>query len=1507
MPGEKYIPQRIEMDAHDTFVPANAARYIKNLIHSMDDTSLANAANGGQAGVFKPLESNAVYVDDFVLPEGTVQGCGKYSFKNTKEAFIFTYSSLGNHGIFRINGSTATIDTVIVDPTLNFQLNPEFFINGDGGAWLEVVNITDPVTGVPKRRTFLFFTDIFNDQGFICVEDAIATKGFDPVAFPFFSGNYDRNALIRMACPTPNDCISISEIPLTQTSAQLSNNLLYNTKQFRLRYIDVWGRPTEYGIISDMYIPGGGGCIQESTNLPRCLALMFKAPPPHVNQVEIVYRNCNDTQWYLSDTLDLYVGSPLGQWWTRQRNPDVVFDSNKGTITYTFCAQEGCDPVDPTLTSRLFNPLPRNSNSVAKIGKYMGVGGNRRGFLPFSQDVKNKFSATVTPPGQTANAARKIEIYLEIYNPFLNQNQPIYQSILAGNNKVYGFGGFGSRFQSGAFGNYKQYFINPNQTGLVGVLAGTGSYVFSEQYVMDSTGTFKKVTDFVNVHNTDPTSTSLNPVRYFQKFTFTNLNPQTYVFRITSPQSDPLVDPSYEKTSTFIRGSFSCNFVNPTAPLRQVDHSKIVSDAKELVINVCDGDYNTLTSNSILVLYDLCGSSVRAGYVKNTNSNTEDQIGIELLKIGFTNPAQIFSKYTDHNGYFFAASQASGHGSQYSISGYCSCKLVNFTGNIDMGSDDSLQENDWFLNNNVNCSDYTDVDCNFILVNGKVVICGTNVGVPGVGIVLARGGVAFTDNNGEFSLISHDDVLVPGPRQDNLYFITSSCAFTDCDGGCIMAALVIIPKCSTCGSREVSVPLVSVKYTSLKGLLSGGTYPWGVVGWDWADRPGFVQPLGNLIIPSVYESQVFGPSQVGVEIDPSIVLPAVVKSISFWIGQEATIQEYIDWIVDSVVFVDNTGQENTAAPTQIKIFYASLIEYNKQNNFNTTVNWQFLAAPVGTTTQTPVTTDRVQFLMNGDGTFFSKNIVSLVKYDQAGQYFLINYTPDLASLQANARVRLFRPKQCVFSETSTAAAPYFELCSTIQVANGKPASFSAILNAFDTYYIYRGIIPVPTAQPGTSPLEYLDEPRLQGIPFEHNSPSDFWGQGCANLGRVNSNNEQETEIYDIDKIALSDALSDTGQLNFLCFFEDNRVVDFSDAQINGITAIIPETSTVLIVGQSDHFIVGFNDNLLRINNDGTAQAGSVANAFGLPQRKAGQNWGCQLFDKNTIYKKEGLVHWLDTTKAVLVQHNYGRAINLAKEDPKNGVPGGIDGWLRVKIKEIQQFNQKGFAIRYWHGVVNPQACDYILTDYTVGADPVNNSREVDVTLNETMVIGIFTKMVKMAAGFVPEMYTEIEGEIGSQQLFALWKGVPWSFYNDISVNGYGKMFGVNMVRVFEPLVVMDGMIKKKPLSIGVICKQSQYFVDRAVTESGQETRMLLSQWIEAIYGWYAPFLCDLKTPYDPNRPEATGPNVLTDGNMLVGNFVKVRLIGDPSKDNDYSELQGITVSVFADGNNLTNK
>jgi hypothetical protein len=133
------------------------------------------------------------------------------------------------------------------------------------------------------------------------------------------------------------------------------------------------------------------------------------------------------------------------------------------------------------------------------------------------------------------------------------------------------------------------------------------------------------------------------------------------------------------------------------------------------------------------------------------------------------------------------------------------------------------------------------------------------------------------------------------------------------------------------------------------------------------------------------------------------------------------------------------------------------------------------------------------------------------------------------------------------------------------------------------------------------------------------------------------------------------------------------------------------------------------------------------------------------------------------------------------------------------------------------------------------------------------------------------------------------------------------MYGQNLVRVIEPVVSIDNLRNKKPLAAAVFCKESQYFSDRVISSTGQQTRMLLGAWIQSSFGWYAPFLCDLNTPFDPNRPIATGPNVLMDGNMIIGTYVKIRLVGDPESDTIYSEMQGTTISVIADVTNLDNQ
>lgn len=1463
--GQKLLPQAINIDLYPGLMPPHAARFIKGLVYELEDTSTATNTQNSATGAFKPIQSVVRYINDLVLPDEPEDNfpIGHLDVKETREVYVFVHNRNENHTIYRINGNSATYDIVYQGPELRFSLNPEHFIH-EGGAYLKIIFVTDPDTGEKKRRSFLFFV-LGNDHlRFICVEDSIDTQSFDASIFPYFQGNYDKFILTSASVPTPTGCIGIEEIPLTDTTVVKNNNLLFNTWQFRLMYVDVWGRPSEHGQISDMYFPGGGDCVSQSSNIPRCLNLTFDAPPPHIDKIQVEYRNCNDQQWYIDETLELYVGSNLGEWWLRPRNPDVDYNGSNNTITHEFCKEGKCQPVSPAETSRLYNPIP-DPQSVEYIGSFTGVGNNKEGFLPFSKELKDKIKFVVDAPETaltTIQSFGNIEILIEIYNPFRDENAVIF---FDDNKYWFAWVIFGIVQPITRPVNYGQFFANPEQKGFGVYLEGVNSYVITEQYSLDSSGNFEKVTDFTRFDTSK---------KYFQKAVFNNVPRGRYVVRIFSHEANPanLSIDQLKKTSTYTAGTFGFNILSPSSP---VNHSMQVSEAKELIVDICQQDYNSINDNKILVIWDFSANdnAVEEGYVYNTNDATQSQHGIELLELS-AGAAAKFSKYTDHNGWYFVASPTNRF--RFQIYGYCGCNKIELADGR-AGTSSQRYRDDFFLNNVTSCPNYESQDCNHIIVTGKVLLCDSNIGVPGISVTLTRGRSAVTDGNGEFSIIAYDDVLNP-TRNDSLYFNTSKCPYTNCEGECIAPLSVTINKCITCEERVTEVQTTFVIFRTAKGLLSGGVYPGGVTGWDEMDRPTFVQPLVNITIPSVYETHLFSPSTLRVTIDPTAVFPSNIKYITFWLGEESSIEKYITWIVDSFEFIDNTGLENNDAPTQIKINYASLIEYNQQNNFNTTVSWSFIAE----STNMPVTADKVQFLLNGDGSFFEKNITALIKYDQAGQYFLINYTDDLKDLKENAIIRLIRPKVCDTQQ------PYFEFCVRVDIVNGAATINEFLLNAFDTYYVPRQIpVPVEIGE------EEIIQNRLIGVPFEHNSPSDFWGEGCKNIGRVNTDNPYETVLYKQNQIALSGALSDNGQLNFLCYFDSAKKHSFNETGINGIVGLLFYPGILLVIGQANNFLVGFGDNLLRTNEDGTVQVGSIANSFGKPTIKTSGNYGCLLFDKMTISRHENLIQWLDSSRATVVQHNYKVAVQVTRNDASMGIPGGIDSWIRPKIKAVQEYNRLNGNTRYFHGIINPVNMKYFISDFIIGSQEfVNHERDYNIEIPETLSFNTETKLWEGAHPFTPQMFAHLQGEKSAQQLFSFVNAVPYKHYSNANV-GYGTVYGEKVNRVFEVVAVLEGMNKKRFNAISLYCKQSQYFCDRALTENSQQTRMLLSAWLQAEYGWHTSFLCDLNTPPDANRPKQTGELVIFEGNVMYGNYVIIRLIGDPAKDDQYSELEGI--------------
>jgi hypothetical protein len=1494
MAGQRIIPQRLELDLGNEYCTPEVARFIKNLSFFRSDTSEVSNNQSGAAGKYKPLEATTVFDDAFTLPLGYNHFLGAYTSGEDNVLLFHYYNENGNHLIGKISGDSPTVQTVYQGPCLNYQLNPQNFIH-EGGAYLEIFKYNDPVTGISKKRSYYNYTDGYNDMRFICIEDSIATSGFNSTLFPYFINPHDKCLLINAGVPKPKGCISIVQVPNDNPSAQ--NQLRFNTWQFMVRDTDVYGRPSEWGDISEIYIPGENDCIGSSDLLPRCLDLSFDAGGPLVNIKEVAFRNCNDLQWYSDTYLFLYKGTNLGDWWLRPRNPDVNFNAATNTITYRFCKDKECNPVDQNETNRTQNPLPRVSQSVSKIGKFIAPSNNLHGFFPFGNDIMDDISIKVDAPSQQADQLRNIEIFVPIWNVYISTQQPVYQI----DNKQWVWGGRKDQtddYVNGIVTNYEMYFGDTDRSGFIGYIAANGlppANTVSELYYVDDTNEMIKVEDFNIIHQPSETSGifSVYKRKYFLKFSFNNVSPAIYVFRIADHKAK-LGDANFYNTSTYVAGQYS--WVG-----KEVNFSNRTNVAKELVIDVCNNNYNSIDDNKVLVIWDMTEprnsgtsrSKIVSGYIYEQKIDNVYTTPIELLNTNIYGDDNRNGNISDHNGFYFGSVRRD-NGFDVEIFGFCGCtfkslRKIRVNSNFDGAHDRTFDmQSDQYST----CQGYVGQPCNRIIISGKVTECGTGIGVPGVGIVLTRGRMAVTDSSGEYSIIAHDDSYSPSHiRFDKIYFTPTTCQFKGCSTVCVEPYDVIINPCSytPCDIRAIVVTERGVLFEQKRGLLSGGNYGVSIWGEDWLGRHGFAQTKDSLYFNThtLIQSQTLAPSIVTLTIPATVTFPSWVTEIHIGITKELSMGgQYISWIVDDVEFVDNSGQVNDAAPTQIKIYYASLNEYNIQNNFNTTTHWQFIvqAAP-----QTNYTSDYVEFYINGDGSFFPTLTRALIKYDQTGQYFLIDYNTALKDLTKYALIRLGRPQVCATKDV------FYDSHCSIKVVNGKPVQNVIILNAFDTYYKYRQIpIPVQVADNQTENVT-----RSFGFPFEHHSPSDLWGDHCINIGKQNVRNPYESEIVRENHVMLSGALSVNGQLNYLNYFDDKLAIDFDSWDFGGITSGIPFVGGVYFICNFNCFAVGFNDNTLRVNANGQVIIPSADSRFGNPEVKIGGDNGCSLFDKNTIRKEDGKIQFIDSRKGGLIQSNYSQETIVSKIDLSKEVTGGVDSWLRAKIKYIQQWNKGHVNKKYFHGTINPAAREYLLSDFTIrSTDYVNNERAIRIEKHETLVFDYLANFFREFISPTPQGYGYMEGQIKDLQLFSFTNKI-YTHYTTDEVKVYNIFYGTSVNRVIRIVMVLDGMQKKQFQNLTVMGKHL-YFADVVLTDSGQRSRILKAAFRQGDGYWGAPILCNLDSPVDSNVPDRT-VNSLMDGQKMYGSIIDIRLIGNPADDNIFTELLGLIVEVQAEG------
>lgn len=1494
--NQKAIPYKgTDYDSNENFIEEFKAFFMKNVTNSTNSNPGSTISEGDNMNAFTPLESNTLYCA-VTLPAGANYACGFKYFKSVNQGFVCVHNSNGDHLIYRLKCDTGTCEIVYKKSCLNFQLVPGNFI-GESRMSLETTCRFNKVTGLDEQVLYLILVDDYNDQRMICVEDAIATNSFDPVLFPYFSvvdGNCNPCYNINLGLAQNLDCIGITPVPRPvpgdpgyAADSLLPNKTVNKGWQFRIKYTDVWKRGAEHGVISEKYIPVvGGACITGSDGLPRCFKLIFKAGCPIVDKIAVEFRNCNgnvkglsvESDWFEYDIINKYNDCDDVNWWERtiatDPNQGWTYNALNNTIEYIFCANKDCKPLPVNETNRNENYLPLTSGGVAPLNKGISLSKNTRNFEPLHCDELDKVEFTVEPPVSTAgcqnNKLRKVVIYGVLYSFY---NDAIVNLRYRDNKIVWGVADCPN---NNPFAYHQTLPIaadGTKQEGIIGYMAGTKHYVISKQYVYN--------------HNTGlehavPIGGGV-PGRTVQRWEF-DLPPGKYVFRVASHLSLPTDD--YQKTSTNVFGQTSWGAMG-----------FVGTQAKEIMIDACAGDVEIKAEP--LLIYDLTRTGNKGGCGNASNVTTgyiyEDEIEKRPIELAIVAPNQgsIASFYTDHNGYYFAASKD--RGIQTTIRGRKNCAYVNLAvGSISYDTAGSWHKHD-VLYAYHGASAYLSKDR--ATVKGKVVLCSDNtIGVAGVAVVLTNGAAGITGTDGFFRIPAHDKGN-SATRNDNIVYsqngtcIIMACG-VDCDF-CMLNANVTIPAC-TGTDRVITVAnrQVNINGYNKKGPHMGGRYGIGVVLHDWLGRETYVQIREHhyVNIPSLQQTLVYDYSKIFFDIT-GLVLPLWVKRLSFFITDNLNEDDWMTWVAERVTYVDNTGKLNNAAPTKIRLYYESLAEYNKQGDLSTNTVWDFIAADE----KTRITGDYIEFLANGDGVIFPKIIREPVTYDKIGTFLTVPYSEDLKLLKDGALIKLIRPKNCEVKQF------YYELCPMIYVVNGVPQTLTGELKFFDSFLLTRQIpVPVTISVVNGTVTTSVTENQLRNYPFlfEHPSPSDFWGDHCHTRGRVSVENDLQNKQCRNTEICVGKALTLDNLVNGLNYFDSDDAVVFDEQEWGSITAHFSDVGQVLVICRNKNFMVPFNDTNIKVDAQGKVYAPSAADRFGRPQKISGGDYGIDQFDINTLSRLDDVIMGLDTLNAELVIFTFGGA--------KAAFPTGAKAWLSANIKAMMVYNNAiGANKMYFHGVIDskPAGLEYILTIARinqVSADYTNQYDEIKTGVNDTIVVNISNKTFRGQRSYTPELFGAMPGDIGGGELIAFKFASAWKHhFMNIANPSFNNFFGVQCESIFEFVFNIDNTKSKFYMWLELYCKEVLLYADRIKTASGQLSRIMPLWWEKRDKFWAADFKCATNTVADTQLPVQTGVNALLDGDVLYGTWVRVRIRPQAKDRGKYFEF--VSLICFMNG------
>lgn len=1007
----------------------------------------------------------------------------------------------------------------------------------------------------------------------------------------------------------------------------------------------------------------------------------------------------------------------------------------------------------------------------------------------------------------------------------------------------------------------------------------------------------------------------------------------TYVMGIANSRLASIV--TY---SSVLIGNLKVNTVKPDA---------FVSNSKEIEVDCTNGDVDVwgrgAQGDLFYVFTPFDGYANAGGFFTADNNNWKfiegylnesetDQIAMERFAYDMYYAPSPYAgvqhngTYTDKNGFFFANSWARDDRN---------LKLdIRFQNTVDCstGFTFTVEVQDgvgWFKDIIAFFAAYHSNAVgfgNYIRLGGKITDITGTIPYSNIAISIVDGATAYTDSNGEFSMHVHNGLSTL--RNSNVY-VNAGGNFNIFLAGCGQIPLFNFSQanypCQTVTERFVAnfinlnVIIVGSEFTSLK---QNASYIATVVGADLAGRvtfcnkfslpnvPSFLQrlPSGN-VYPTYLNWILTG--NLGLDKDTRT---ADIKWLAFYISKPINYKKYLQWVADKIEFVDSNGNvtTDTASASLVKITISSLLETNIANNLSLLANYQFQQD------------DRLRVYDNGDGVLLDNATygdtidvqIQGTNYNQAAVnanlippaentvltannttgtdpitlYVKYDQRFDVLKNKTDCWIELYTPSQ------NTEKLPFFQVESFYPIINGEIAIYTgggvsnptytypkkAKLNYWDTYLIRRNIIGIG---------------KFISHPFESPNITDTWGANITSGGKQNEINTNAAQVWYVDSTIKSDDYTGENLINGLAMFRRDNIKNFKGYGRGGIIAISCQYSIVLFICENDYFVVDYNYNYIFANAQGV-QIANLSDRMGEPHQKVGENYGCRLQDTSTIIFVDEFVWWMDIKNQGAILCDYKNAIDVSDIIDKEGNKFGIKSYLIEKIKTIQDWNygkdvSKKFDIICGIDMVRKN----IYTTFrprrnnTVNTlSFVNNRRTWDLKHQETLVYNLDTKRWKPLAGFTPESYGKLRGNLGTQ-FISFASGIPYRHNNQNT--SYVTFYGQKTEPVLSSVYNKDEDLVKIMQSLSLDINNSILFADLIYsTQVYGYSYIPLSWFKEKEKMFYAPFLKDMVT-YLQDPVDGDFRSTLIDGKRVFGEYFIVRFVQEYAKLGQYFELNGI--------------